>query len=71
MVATQKTKKEVPIQDKVLLTLEEAAAYTGIGQNKLRDLSNEDSCTFVLWNGGKRMFKRNKLIGYLENNFSI
>ena len=41
-------KCEVPIWEKANLTLEEAAAYSGIGINKLRDLSNNDNCKFVL-----------------------
>ena len=32
--------KEVPIWEKSNLTLEEAAAYSGIGINKLRDLTS-------------------------------
>jgi hypothetical protein len=28
--------KEVPVWEKTTLTLEEAAAYTGIGENRLR-----------------------------------
>jgi hypothetical protein len=63
--------KNVPIQSKVLLTIEEAALFTGIGQNKLREISNEDDCPFVLWNGSKRMFKREKLTTYLCSVFSI
>ena len=43
--------KAVPIWQKSNLTLEEAAAYTGIGINKLRDMSNDESCQYVLWVG--------------------
>ena len=32
--------KEVPIWQKSNLTLEEAAAYSGIGMGKLRELTN-------------------------------
>ena len=35
--------KLVPIWEKVNLTLEEAAIYFGIGQNKLRELTNSDN----------------------------
>lgn len=64
-------KTEVPIWEKSTLTLEEAAAYTGIGMQKLRDISADESCEFVLWNGSKRMFKRKRLEQYLERTFSI
>lgn len=63
--------KSIPVAEKVLLTLEEAALLTGIGQNKLREISNGEDCPFVLWNGSKRMFKREKLISYLSSAFSI
>ena len=41
--------KEVPIWEKSNLTLEEAAAYSGIGINKLRTLTDNEHCQFVLW----------------------
>jgi len=62
---------EIPIWEKSNLTVEEAAAYTGIGMNKLRELSDDENCPFVLWNGNRRLFKRKKLDEYLEQQFSI
>ena len=50
--------KEIPIWEKGNLSLEEAAAYSGIGINKLRDLSSHENCRFVLWVGNKRLIKR-------------
>ena len=64
-------KKEVPIWEKSNLTPEEAAAYSGIGINKLRDLSNREDCEFVLWVGSKRLIKRRLLDEFLERCFSI
>lgn len=64
-------KREVPIWEKSNLTLEEAAAYSGIGINKLREISNEESCPFVLWVGTKRPIKRRRLDAYLERAYSI
>ena len=63
--------KEVPIWQKSNLTLEEAAAYSGIGINKLRSMTDSDECKFVLWNGTKRLIKRRKLDEYLDKAFSI
>ena len=63
--------KEVPIWEKTNLTLEEAAAYCGIGSNKLREITNESTCNFVLWVGSKRLIKRKRLDWYLENAYSI
>ena len=63
--------KEIPLWEKSNLTLEEAAAYSGIGINKLRHLSDKDDCDFVLWVGTKRLIKRKKLDDYIEKSFSI
>ena len=65
------SKLEVPIWEKSNLTLEEAAAYTGIGINKLREISNDRHCDFVLWVGSKRLLKRRPLEQYLEQAYSI
>lgn len=67
----KKTRQEVPLWHKRLLTLEEAADYTGLGLQKLRDISNDETCKFVLWNGRKRLFKREQLEKYLEMAYSV
>ena len=64
-------KKEVPIWEKSLLTLDEAAAYANIGVNKLREMTNGEFCEFVLWVGNKRLIKRKKLDEYLEKAYSL
>ncbi len=58
-------------KDKYALTIEEAASYFGIGETKLRELTMEDNCPFVLWNGSKRLIKRVLLERYLDKAFSI
>ena len=63
--------KEVPIWEKSNLTLEEAAAYSGIGINKLRDLTSEQNCQFVLWGGSKRLIKRRLFDKFIEQEYSI
>lgn len=64
-------KCDVPIWEKANLTFEEAAAYFGIGINKLRDLTSSDTCPFVLWVGTKRLIKRRMFEKYLETAFSV
>ena len=63
--------KEVPIWEKSNLTLEEVAAYSGIGINKLRGLTGEQDCRFVLWVGSKRLIKRRLFDKYIEQEYSI
>jgi len=64
-------RREIPIWEKSNLTLEEAAAYSGIGINKLRSLTESEQCSFVLWNGTKRLIKRRKLDEYMDKMYSI
>lgn len=63
--------KEVSIWEKSNLTLEEAAAYSVVGINKLRSLSDYEHCQFVLWIGSKRLIKRRRLDEYLDKAYSI
>ena len=63
--------KEVPIWKKSTLTLEEAAAYSGIGMGKIRELSNDEKCRFVLWVGNKRLIKRRLFDQYIESCYSV
>ena len=64
-------KQEVPIWEKANLTIEEAAAYFGIGMNKLREPTEEEQCKFVLFVGTKRLIKRRLFEQYLEQAYSI
>lgn len=41
----QEKEQLVPIWERRNLTLEEASVYTGIGVDKLREISNSESCT--------------------------
>lgn len=58
---------EVPIWEKATLTLEEAAAYSNIGVNKLREITNARDCKFVLWIGNKRLIKRKQFDTYIAS----
>ena len=64
-------KNEVPIWQKSNLTLEEAAAYFGIGINKLRELTNDKKSSYVLWCGSKRLIKRKAFDEYLSKTYSV
>jgi excisionase family DNA binding protein len=69
---TEKNKKEkTPIWLKSNLTIDEAADYFNIGTAKIREITNEDSCPFVLWIGSKRLIKRRLFEQFLEKQFSL
>lgn len=62
---------DVRIAEKPTLSLNEAVAYTGIGEKKLIQLSRAPNCDFVVYVGAKRMFKRRRLVEFLESNYSV
>lgn len=66
-----KYNNKVPIWEKSNLTLAEASEYSGIGINKIRELSNDENCKFVLWVGNKRLIKRRLFDLYIERQYSI
>jgi len=61
----------VPIWEKALLTLTEAAEYSNVRINKLRDITNDENCPFVLFVGSKRLIKRKPFEAFLERAYSI
>lgn len=58
--------KSIPIREKTNLTLTEAAEYFNIGEHKLREITNNNKCNFVLFIGAKRLIKRKEFEKYLE-----
>lgn len=63
--------RDVPVWEKSNLTLEEAAAYFGIGTGKLRQITNGEHCPYVLWVGNKRLIKRVPFEEYLKKSYSL
>lgn len=57
----------VEIKDKILLTIEEAAAYSGISVTTIRGRLKEGNHDFILKNGTKTLIKRRGLERYLES----
>ena len=45
----------VPLNEKWLLTIPEAAAYFGVGQNRISELALQDGCKFVVFVGAKKL----------------
>lgn len=58
---------KVEIKDKLNLTIEEAAAYSGISERVLRDRLAEREYNFILKNGTKTLIKRRLFEKYLES----
>ena len=64
-------KREVPIWERTLLTVNEASDYTGIGQKRLRDIAATPCSNLVVWVGSRMMFKRKKLEEFLDNAVTL
>ena len=64
-------KNTLSISEKSLLTAEEAAEYFNIGVNKIRAMTNDEGCPYVLWSGSRRLIKRKAFEEYLYGQYSI
>lgn len=63
---------EVPVWNKVLLTVEEASEYTNIGVNRMRDLLYAPDCPFALYISSNRaLVKRKALEEYIESHIIL
>lgn len=63
--------QEVPIQEKLLLTIKEAAMYSNIGINRIDSMLREEGCPFVLFVGSKKLVKRQEFETYLAERFAV
>lgn len=64
--------KDIPVWEKVCLTIEEAAAYSNIGIGKLTELSGKPNCRFVLYVGQrKRLIKRKAFEDWLAKQIEL
>lgn len=59
--------KKPVMTEKLCLTVNEAAAYSGIGINKIRELLNDPACSFVMRVGRKKMVKRAAFEEFIRN----
>lgn len=68
---TKKALPPVPLCEKWLLSVPEAAAYFGIGQNRISELALQDGCKFVVFVGAKKLIKRKKFEEFLNEQYAI
>lgn len=65
------SKIEIPVWEKATLTIEEAAAYSNIGINKIDELAKKPKCPFVLYVGRKKLIKRKEFEKYISDNIDL
>ena len=62
----------IPPWERYTLSVEEAAAYFRIGENKLRKIICEnENADFILWNGNRPQIKRKKFEQFIDNLAAI
>lgn len=66
-----KMKQNIPVWEKVTMTVEEAAEYSSIGINKIRELSSDPRCNFVIYIGKKRLIKRKEFEKFIADNVEL
>ena len=62
---------DIPIHQKMTLTIKEAAAYSNIGINKIDSLLRTPNCPFVLFVGTKKLVKRKEFEEFIANKLVI
>jgi len=71
MVENVKESSAVRLSEKLLLTINEANELSGIGQNKLRELTIDPRCPFVFFVGKRRLIKRKAFEAFLEKEIEV
>lgn len=66
-----KMKQNIPVWEKITMTVEEAAEYRSIGINKIRELSSDPRCNFVIYIGKKRLIKRKEFEKFIADNVEL
>lgn len=61
----------IPVWQKVAMTIEEAAEYSSIGINLLRELVNEPTCDFAICIGKRKLVKRKEFEQYISDSYII
>lgn len=70
MVDLEVQEIDVPIWEKLNLTIDEASKYSNIGVSTLRDIVNKND-TFVLHVGNKKLIKRKEFEQWIAEKFII
>ena len=66
------SEKKVPLWEKYILTIQEAAEYFHIGEKKLKKLVEDvENADFIIMNGNRVMIKRKLFEKYLDESASV
>lgn len=63
---------DIRVAEQYMLSIEEAAAYFRIGENKLRDIARENPLApWVFWNGNRAQIKRRLFEQFLDESNTL
>lgn len=66
--------KTIPLSERFLMTINEAALYFNIGKNKMYRIASEhidSEYNFVIQNGNRFLIKRQKFEDFLNNTTAV
>ena len=64
--------KNIPIWEKYTMTIDEAAVYFRVGENKIRKIiSEQPDAECVLWNGNRPQIKRKKFEEFIDKTNAV
>ena len=63
--------EDIPIWEKKCLTVEEAAAYSGIGERKLKALLMDKDCSFRIARSDRLLIIREKLEKFIDSSTEL
>jgi len=63
--------EKIPIKDKVLLTINEASEYIGVGHTALRKFVDGREDEFCVRVGNRTLIKREKFENYIKDKVTV
>ena len=70
-IITEKERAGVPVSEKYMLTIREAAEYFSIGTKKMRRLAEDNLGRFAVYSGNRYLIIRTKFEKFVEESSAI
>ncbi len=70
-ITTENEKINVPVGEKYMLTIKEAAEYFSIGTKKMRRLAEDNLGRFAVYSGNRYLIIRTKFEKFVEESSAI
>lgn len=70
-ITTEREKASVPVSEKYMLTIKEAAEYFSIGTKKMRRLAEDNLGSFAVYSGNRYLIIRTKFEKFVDESSAI